>query len=189
MKILFACMCVVITAARASANERVLVQVTQPVQGSGAGVLLADVCYVDWFNLELDSWPSVRLTTAANSIITDHGPQNLNVANALGFTVSLPGSPSVDPSKPQGLRGDTLDVNLAIPGLSERARPGFHGIAEATLECVLVNARRYWPRLRFVHVLMTGNDEFAQLSGTHSLESIQPRSGPRHPGDPEVRPR
>ncbi len=190
MKLLLACMCVATTTVTASASERGLAQVTQPVEGSGAGILLADVCYLDWFN-ELDPWPSVRLTTAANSILTDRGQQNLNVANALGFKVSVGGLASVDPSKPQGMRGDTLDVNLLIPDhpQGEPTRSDFDGIAAATLECVQVNARRYWPRLRFVQVLVTGDAKLAYLSATYSLESIQPRSAPRLPVDPEVRPR
>lgn len=191
MKVLCACICVATLAATANASERMLVEVTQPVEGSGAGLLLADVCYLDWFNSELDPWPSIRLTTAANSIVTDRGNQNLNVANALGFGVSLGGTPSVDPHKPQGLHGDTLDVNLVVPGQRNgaRTRPDIDAVAAATLECLLVNARRYWPRLRFVHVLVTGNDKLAQLPATHSLESIQPRSAPRLPGNPEGRPR
>src|SRR5262245_53594865 len=123
MRILLVWIGIVTVAATGRASERVLAQVTQPIGGSGAGILLADVSYVDWFNIELDPWPSVRLTTAANCVPTDDGTEDLNLANKLGLRVSLAGPPSNDPSNPQCLRGDTLDVVLSIspnPGESQK---------------------------------------------------------------------
>lgn len=192
MKYLYGLMLILAAAVPTRASERVLAEVTQPVEGSGEGVLLANVSYVDWFSIGLDPWPSVRLTTAANSILTDRGAQNLNVANTLGIKTSLGGPLSADPSKPQGLRGDTLDVILSVPE-SPPARgstqKSMDAVVGATLECVLMNARRYWPRLRYVSVLVNGNDAYAKLSGPYSLESIETQSTPRLPQERDLRPR
>jgi len=186
MRIVAVCLALLSSCAVANASERVLAEVTQPIGGSGEGILLANVSYVDWFNRELDPWPSVRLTTAPNSILTERGAQDLNRASELGVKVSLRGAPSGDPSRPQGLRGDTLEVSLAVPALTNGA-PGsrelLRQVAVATLQCILVNASRYSPRLQFVDVQCSDNAEYADLSGIYPLESIPRPWTPRLPED------
>ena len=59
----------------ATASERVLAEATQPIGGTGEGIVLAGVSYVGWFNVDLDPWPAIRLTTAARKgqiIVFEH---------------------------------------------------------------------------------------------------------------------
>ena len=45
-------------------------------------------------------------------------------------------------------------------------------IVRSTKQCVLENARRYWPRLKYVVLRVTGDPEFSNLSGNFPLERI-----------------
>jgi hypothetical protein len=147
---------VILQSSLAQASDRSFMTISQPLEGSGAGIVIAQVLYVDFYNTWLDPSTAVRLTVAENRIHTKQGPENLNTANLLGIVITpLPGELGRDGNAEYrfpGLCGDTLKVRVRVPFDSEMeyerglnrpyARYSPAITVPATLECMKENARK-----------------------------------------------
>ena len=174
----------VISVSQAHASEWSCRQVSQPLGGTGAGTEIAEVLYVGLFNSYLNPATWVELTTSPNMVETPDGQRNLNMANRFGITVKpLPGLHSPDGYEYPGLYGDTLKVNVRIPTPEEWAnfddydRPYAKDeltqiVLPATIVCLKENARRGWPRVKYLEIVMQGNADYMGLGGIFPLEGV-----------------
>ena len=159
-----------------AASERAAVQVTQPIGGTANEVVLGQVLYVDFFD-SFERYRSVRLTASENAVKTDRGAQNLNVAFDFGIKIQILGIKQTSFAEMiQAFAArETLQVEMALPPRgkpSDYFEPIRELIVHATKQCVLENAKRYSPPLKYVSLQVTGDPEFAKLSGVYSLENI-----------------
>jgi hypothetical protein len=168
------------------ATERGCWEISQPIGGTGAGVEIALVPYVEFLNTWLDPASTVKLTVAENVIRTNQGEENLNYANLLGMSVTpFPGAPARDGDTDQtfpGLYGDTLKVHVRVPLDSEMEHYLVMGREAARYDpeitvptaiiCIKENARILWPRVRYLQVEMEGNEAYVNLGGVFSLEDV-----------------
>jgi len=166
-------------------TDRVVLPVSQPLEDSGNTAVIAQVLYVDFFNTWQDPATPVVLTAAENHLTTKSGVENLNLANLLGITVvPLPGSPDIEHRGETflGLYGDTLAVYVRVPPDSEMefienmgrryARYVPEVTVPATITCLKENARRLWPRVRYLKVMMQGNAAYLHQGGVFSLVNV-----------------
>ena len=56
----------------------------------------------------------------------------------------------------------------------------FDRLAEQTFSCVLLNARRRWPEVKFVSLDVLGPDQYSRFKGVHSLETVPQLGGVSH---------
>jgi hypothetical protein len=153
---------------------------------AGDAIEIGTMTYVgfsDFWN-----YPAEVVYTASQSIIAG---EDRNAASLLGIRISLvprsdaPLSTSED-FRDHGVFGDTLrvvmdltDLDPSFPG-RERIRGAISTwdvVVAKTVDCILLNARRSWPRVRFVDLAVLGPSEYTRLAGTHSLAEVpQPAS-------------
>ena len=172
-------------ARQAESSERSCLPISQPITGTGAGIEIIQVPYIDFFNTWLSPATPVVLTVAENHLHTNQGTENLNMANLLGLTVTpLPGSAEPDKygDRFPGLYGDTLKVYLRVPLDAEMKHEEVMGrqyakyspelTVPATIACMKENARRMWPRVRYLEILVQGNEPYVPQGGIFALASV-----------------
>jgi hypothetical protein len=175
----FTILLLLVIAVGAQASHRSAVQVTQPIGGTANDVLLCQVLYVGYYDAR-KPFAAVSLTASANHIPTDLGITNLNLASTMGITVEVPGVNN--PNATAYPSSDTLGVLVHVPELVPDQDPTLRElVVHATRQCVLENAKRYWPRIRFVRLAVEGDESFSGLGGLFPLadviEHVSPRSG------------
>ena len=69
-----------------------------------------------------------------------------------------------------GVFGDTAKVILDLSG-AELNNPMVDHTLHQTIDCILLNARRSWPTIRYVGLDVVGSDGFAPCSGTYGLDA------------------
>lgn len=167
-------------ASSARASELSAVQVTQLVGGTGEGPLIAQVLYLGYFTV-VNPYAAVWLTARENMLAVDRGKQfieNHNIAHELGIRIEIRGVQfeTLDEAIASYARRETLEVTMGVPPAEEPDRPGSARERErhtrGVLECLLENARRYWPRVRHVSLTVTGDPAFSSLSGEYPLEHV-----------------
>lgn len=143
-------------------------EVAQPLF-TGEGIFLGNVTYVlDW-GAPLPCL-QVSYTCRENRILTDRGEyQNRNAANVLGLEVrcDLASRAPRAVLDPDTLRV-TLDLGQAVPG---QMRRGWEEpfVLKATVDCILINASRGFPRPSFLRLDIEGSDDFAHLEKTYAV--------------------
>ena len=176
-------------------------EVSQPIRDL---ICPGTVFYVDWFNCEYPS--EVEYTAAANSIMVHGKAEDRNEASLLGVKVHLMDDRpreqgGAETMRGYGVYGDTLKVVMDLTGVDPQqlgfsfppirpdderdqqarsewiASMGAQRVVLQTFDCILLNARRWWPQIRLVTLDVKGPRIFDMLSGVYSLESVpDPRS-------------
>lgn len=180
----------VLLSSAAQSSEPICLQIAQPIQGTGAGIIIAVVPYVGYY---FGHFEAVEFTVKANLILTDQGQQNLNLANLLGITLSPGLRAGVLQGESPGLHGDTLSVMVRVPPDSVMPYREYNGrrllryvpehTVPATIQCLKENSRRRWPQVKYLEIMMAGNDAYAKYTGVYSLEAIAPMVYPHDKWD------
>jgi len=150
--------------------------------------VIRDVGYVLSEDRARSADMEVRLTVAPNAISTWTEPENAargafavenrNAASLLPLRLSFPeGSPDSSGMRFPGLFGDTLVV---VMDLSDALKTNetlassdtFNEIVGKTAQCLLLNARRQWPRIKHLALSIDGSHAHEHLEGVHSLEEV-----------------
>jgi hypothetical protein len=152
---------------RAVASSENIMQIYQPTEVDGPGVIASIVTYVGYQPHFMDWAGEVLYTTRPNAILCDGKPQNRNAASKLGiFFVdeTVPSRSGFERVQPR-LSGDTLKVVLDAtavrippdnpPGLNAY-RDWDEEVLSLTLWSGLRNARVRWPKIRFVEYTVRG---------------------------------
>jgi hypothetical protein len=174
-------------------------EVSQPIRDL---ICPGAVFYVTWFDCMFPS--EVEYTTAPNTIMVHGKPENRNEASLLGVKVHLVDDRTreqggAETMQGYGVYGDTLKVVMDLTGVDhlgfsfpplrpedkrdEQARSewiasmGAQRVVLQTFDCILLNARRWWPQVRLVALDVKGPQIFDTLRNVYSLESVpDPRS-------------
>jgi hypothetical protein len=173
------------------ASELAFLQVSQPLFDPNAGVHPYQFTYVTWFG-ESQPGIEIRFTCAANLVPVQGVPatRNYNVASLLGFKVIVEDRSDSrawkerPPShnEPHGARfidtlGVTLDLSGAIApdraftdriGREQGVELGGVTLAlavDATIQCILENARESDPSIDRIRLAVAGNSTLAGRSG------------------------
>ena len=115
---------------------------------------------------------AVIATCDSNQVMTDRGPQQRNVAFAVGLRVAVNFN-----SNESSLFGDTLRVTLLAPKHVEGFDDfSFGSIVAATFECIMANAAQS-PAIRFVALRLDGPGLSKRYEGVFNTAAY--RKGPR----------
>ena len=148
------------------------VQVFQPLV-TGEGIFLSEVTYMLHWGTYWPS-PAISRTCSENFIVTHRGPENRNIANRTGLTLSV-----VYNSEDQdGLYGDTLRVSLDTSKLTPDTSSAYawaspDTVVAATIECILGNTKRDH-RVRYLDLRILGA-KYAPLGGVWDLDQVTTR--------------
>ena len=180
---------ILVTAWRAWAVVENPVEVSQP---SGDEIITTT-----YFNWEQVGYPvEVALTAVPNTVTCFGKPENRNEASKRGIRVVLVPGPghldvnAYDEMRGLGMRGDTVDVVLELTNAAPMAagpsdsllsalamQMDFDHLVEQTFSCILLNARRRWPELRFVSLEVRGSGRYPRLNGVHALAAVPQLGG------------
>jgi hypothetical protein len=151
----------------------------------GAGPVISTVTFASWLNAWANPAQEVELTCAASSITTAQGPENRNAAFLAGIHLKFPeghGNPTSGGERFRGLFGDTLvvvmDLSEVQPDsvLAKRCPDLWTGpvddVIVQTAECLRLNARRRWPRVKHLALSVDGSEGHTHLEGVHPLEEV-----------------
>ncbi|HET9887949.1 MAG TPA: hypothetical protein VFR10_10585, partial [bacterium] len=120
---------------------------------------------------------------------------NRNAAALARFELHFPkGAVDSSGARFPGLHGDTLVVVLDVSGaflpsaagsenevvLPELSGERFDELVVKTADCLLLNARRRWPRIRHLALSIDGSHHYEHWEGVHSLKNV---GGMGAPGD------
>jgi hypothetical protein len=150
----------------AQASEEVFYEVAQPVE-SAAGIEIVHTTYASYGST---CCLPVLYTCRANSLATDSGVQNRNLANLIGIAVTVKGN--TRPDLPDWMC-DTLDVQLDLGAVAaHEPRYGSKGIEEIvqrTIACIRENAGICNNELKILRLHVTGPEKFRKLGKTYSV--------------------
>ncbi len=179
----------------ASAAHECVVRIAQPHdETDGGGVDGITLMYITYELMLGSSVPGIeiRYTCAPGPVAVDHGNgysgvKNRNAANLLGFEVS-----TADWSDSRTWKGpprtafvDTMEVTLDvreaerrfaarhaedIAELVGRYREGFDRTVELTVECILDNAARSRPPIRYVKLHVLGPKRYRTHSSVYPVK-------------------
>lgn len=180
------------------------VDVSQPISRNGSDVIICNMTY--WVLDDRESHPEleVRLTVTPNHVpvapaYDDQGTQTDLVFNnaASGFQLRFPkGAIDSTGARFTGLFGDTLvvvmDLSEALKARAGESAPWseerFHEVVEKTVQCLLLNARRRWPRIRHVALSIDGSHAYEHWEGVYPLEKVGPGVPLSEPGGKAAHP-
>jgi hypothetical protein len=154
-----------------------IIQVAQPllVDLGESGVWITSVPYLG-YDLDMNDRPAVILHTVAPNIVSCDGrSENRNMAALVGLRFSVDRMPSSYGRQRTILRGDTLQVSVAIAPVAKWPfDESEEDVYSATLWCGLLNARQAWPAVRFVEYTMQSSvaPTLAKYQGVYSLADV-----------------
>jgi len=186
--------------------------VSQPIRDSASNVVICNMTY--WVLEDRESHPEleVRLTVAPSQVpgapaSDDHGTQTDLVFNnaAASFHLRFPkGAIDSTGARFPGLFADTLvvvmDLSEALKASasdaagesalesSPRSEERFHEVVEKTVQCILLNARRRWPRIRHLALSIDGSHAYEHWEGVYPLEKVEPGVPLSEPGGKPAHP-
>ena len=164
---------VVISTSLSQASEEGFFEVAQPVETAG-GFAVVHVTYASYTSV---CCPSVLYTCRANTLGTDSGVQNRNLANRLGMRVTVAGNKLAE--LPDYMC-DTLDVRLDLSGIAAHEKrygtKGIDQIVKETVECIRENAGTCRPILKVLRLHVIGPERFRHLGGVFPVTAY--RAGP-----------
>jgi hypothetical protein len=153
----------------ACASEEWAFETAQPIW-TGNSIFVSRTTVLT-FNSTAPGICAVIATCDSNQVMTDYGPQQRNVAFAVGLRVAVNFN-----SNESSLFGDTLQVTLRATKPSEGFDDfSFGTIVAATFECVMANAAQS-PAIRFVALRLDGPGLSKRYEGV--FETAAYRKGP-----------
>jgi hypothetical protein len=166
----------VLIASGVQATTEVFFQVSQPMWSKEGGTQISDVTFASAW--EVTPTILVELTVAESLVSAGDQFENRNAAHQAGIVIrAIAHEATADTSKVRrpGRFGDTLrvEMDLAMADVTEE-------IMEATVECMILNAKRSDGKARFLDVRVVGSAHYSHFGGTYNLEPIE-RPGQAHP--------
>jgi hypothetical protein len=186
----------IVAATPALATEEVYLEVAQPMCEGNGGCHVLRVTYV---TNRGSAFPGdeIAWTCAANAVVVDRGftpspgtpkqVENRNAAYEAGFTIRVTAPDQerwtfvADAAGPvtrnqdgTGARGywyaDTTDVVLDVSkGARASVGDSMDDLVKTTVRCILDNASRSVPPIRYVRLVITGSDRFRDLQRVHAI--------------------
>ena len=164
----------------ADASIIATVPVAQPIFAAEAGIVISTVTLQGHWPAQLERDLEVRLTVAPSFVLNATQPlhaSNANAAAYFGLRVELP---KLDWERHSP---ETLSVALIVPDSAGSQWPDpemrsewqFYGdwVVMHTAQCILINARRRWPEVRYVRLELPGARRWKKLAGLHSLANVK----------------
>ena len=153
----------------ACASEEWVFEAAQPIWTDNS--ITVSRTSVLTFNSTAPGICAVLATCDSNQVLTDYGPQQRNVAFAVGLRVAVNFN-----SNESDLFGDTLRVTLRATKPSEGFDDfSFGTIVAATFECIMANAAQS-PEIHFVSLRLDGPGLSKQYEGVFKTAAY--RRGP-----------
>ena len=160
-----------VVSGRLEAAEESAVQVAQPIWTEN-GIVVSPVTYILWLGSPA---PGIEVAwTAKTNLIEREGdstPSNRNAAALYGVDIRIKPNPKWK-DWPRDF-ADTLQVVLELSGLAERDSSKYlpeEWVVKATVECILVNAGRSRPPVKFVDLEVEGRPEYNSFAKVHSVD-------------------
>lgn len=139
------------------ATRETIIQVIQP-NIIEEGIEYSTSTYIYFIGFPIGY--SVRLTCEANSIVTQSGTANRNIASIFGLDVELK-------YDTYDLISDTLETILIIPDTIQVPPKYKHisveEVVNSTIKCLILNAASY-DRLKYLDLKISGNSKYSKLS-------------------------
>lgn len=182
----------------ALATEEVYLEVAQPMCEGNGGCHVLRVTYVTNRGSAAPG-DAIAWTCAANALVVDRGltpsagaptqVENRNSAHLAGFTIRVtapdqgrwtfvadPNGPATRNPDGTGARGhwyaDTTEVVLDVSRNAKTYSADYlDDLLRTTVQCILDNASRSLPPIRFVRLAVTGSDRFHDLQRVHAIPS------------------
>lgn len=182
----------------AGASSEIALQISQPIMTLDSGCMVSDVTFTGYWSLWDSPQLEVDLTVAPSAVTTEQETVDRNGAAALGLHVEFPKGDENPISSRNGVHdhflglfGDTLRVVLDLTAMKVESElwRGFEAeIVGATVECLKLNARRGWPRIRTLDLQVRGPSQFQSHTGIYPLESVSCAQRPVQVTAPKVGP-
>jgi hypothetical protein len=155
-----------------SASEEVAVQVAQPIWTEN-GIIISSVTYIRWLG---SPEPGIEVAwTARPDLVEREGdakPSNRNAAALCGIEVRT--RPKAKWKDWPREFADTLGVVLDLSRLAQRGSSRNHPekqVVEATVDCILINAGRSRPAVKFVALEVEGVAKYGSLARIYPVSS------------------
>jgi hypothetical protein len=164
-------------------------QAFQPFNVDGPGLLVVESPFVAYGSYWDAPGAEVLQTVAPGRAANDSCQVDRNAASKAGILFQLgAGTPDSTGRTCPGLAGDTLRVDVDLSATTLPADPSdiemkaltmwLDELVPLTLKCGLYNARRRWPRVRFLEYRILGSEKYVDFSGVYDLQSIELPRGP-----------
>ena len=155
---------------RASASEETAIQVAQPIWTEN-GIVVSSVTFIRWLG---SPEPGIEVACTANpNHIEREGdarPSNRNAAALYGIAVRT-NTKSKWKDWPREF-ADTLGVVMDLSGIGQRDSSKLvseEQVVKATVECILTNASRSRPAIKFIALEVLGAHKFRSLSKVYRV--------------------
>ena len=164
------------------------VEVSQPLSGNGADLVIGNMTYLIHENRENRPELEVLLTVEPSLVSTVGGETGAlrNAAWLHRIELQFPAgrADSLGAHFP-GLFGDTLVVVMDLSNaLTQNASSDssavqelvgvnpLNEVVEKTVQCLALNARRRWPRIRHLALSIDGSHAYEHWEGVYALERV-----------------
>src|SRR5688572_22790880 len=165
-----------------------LVEVSQPLCRNGAELVIGNMTYL-WAE-DRESRPELEvLLTVERSLVSTVGGEAGALRNAAWLhriDLEFPaGRADSSGAHFPGLFGDTLVVVMDLSNALMQKESSdssavqefvcvspLHEVVEKTVQCLALNARRRWPRIRHLALSIDGSHAYEHWEGVYSLENV-----------------
>lgn len=156
----------------ATASEEVAIQVAQPIWTEN-GIIISSVTYIRWLG---SPEPGIEVAwTAKPNLIEREGdakPSNRNAAALCGIEVRT--RPKAESKDWPREFADTLGAVLNLSRLEQRGSSKSHGekkVVDATVDCILINAGRSRPAVKFVALEVEGAAKYSAFTRVYPVDA------------------
>jgi hypothetical protein len=148
----------------------------RPLLVDGPGILLIEVPFIGYASY-WDNPGAEVLQTVLPYRVEGDTVEDRNAASQAGIRFEPhDGTPDSTGQTCPGLTGVTLRVHVDLGELEPDSWND--EVVALTLKCGILNARRRWPRVRWLEYSVEGNPAYGAFAGVYSLEAVDLPHGP-----------